>query len=77
MTVTKKKKLVIPMPIIVMKSVTKLFSWVPFLPVTYDQIIMLEQGNTASPSDLMELIERNLLPFDINNLNYLKKREDE
>lgn len=76
MTATKKEKLVIPMPIIIMKIVTQLFSWIPFLPVTYDQIIMLEQGNTASPSDLMELIERNLLPFDINNLNYLTKRED-
>lgn len=76
MTVTKKKKLVIPMPIIIMRTVTKLFSWIPFLPVTYDQIIMLEQGNTASPADLMELIERDLRHFDINNLSYLTKREN-
>ena len=76
MTVTKKEKLVIPVPIIIMKIVTQLFSWIPFLPVTYDQIIMLEQGNTASPSDLEELIKRNLRPFDINNLNYLTKREN-
>ena len=76
MTVTKKEKLVIPMPIIIMKIVTQLFSWIPFLPVTYDQIIMLEQGNTASPSDLEELIKRNLRPFDINNLSYLTKREN-
>ena len=76
MTVTKKEKLVIPMPIIFMKIVTKLFSWIPLLPVTYDQIIMLEQGNTASPSDLEELIKRNLRPFDINNLSYLTKREN-
>ncbi len=76
MTVTKKEKLVIPMPIIIMKIVTQLFSWIPFLPVTNDQIIMLEQGNTASPSDLEELIKRNLRPFDINNLSYLTKREN-
>ena len=76
MTVTKKEKLVIPVPIIIMKIVTQLFSWIPFLPVTYDQIIMLEQGNTASPSDLEELIKRNLRPFDINNLSYLTKREN-
>ena len=53
-----RKKLVLTMPLWVMRSGATLFDWLPFYPVTRDQLIMLEEGNTASSDDLRELIAR-------------------
>ena len=74
MLATSKKKLVVPMPINIMKIFTKFFSWVPGLPVTYDQITMLEQGNTVSSVCLRELIGRELQSFNTKNLEYLSAK---
>ena len=72
MMVTNKQKLILPIPIALMKIVVRLFSWLPFLPVTYDQLLMLEQGNHALPDDLIELIGKDLHFFNNKNLNYLR-----
>ena len=61
----------IPVPTIIMKITTLLFSWLKILPVSYDQIVMLEQGNTADPKILTELIGRELKSFNPETLKYL------
>ncbi len=73
MSATNKKKIMIPVPIIIMKITTLLFSWLKMLPVSYDQIVMLEQGNTADPKTLTELIDRELKKFNFETLKYLNK----
>jgi len=37
-------------PIGVVKVMTRAFGWLPFYPVTKDQLIMLEEGNVTDPS---------------------------
>ena len=71
MSATNKKKIMIPVPTIIMKITTLLFSWLKILPVSYDQIVMLEQGNTADPKTLTELIGRELKKFNPETLKYL------
>lgn len=46
--VARVRKLHIPLGLI--KATTRAFGWVPFFPVTMDQIIMLEEGNVTDPS---------------------------
>ena len=53
-----RSKIVLPMPLWVMKTGATLFDWLPFYPVTRDQLIMLEEGNTAPPDALQRLIGR-------------------
>jgi len=31
------------------KSMTRAFGWLPFYPVTTDQLVMLEEGNVTDP----------------------------
>lgn len=66
-----KKKIILPMPITVMKFGATLFDWLPFFPVTRDQLTMLAEGNTASKDELELLINRDTRPFDGENLAYL------
>ncbi len=66
-----RKKLILPMPIGVMKLGATLFDWLPVFPVTRDQLTMLEDGNTAEPDDLARLIRREPRAFSPQNLDYL------
>ena len=66
-----KKKLILPMPIGIMKLGATLFDWLPFFPVTRDQLTMLADGNTAEPDDLAALIKREPAAFSPENLDYL------
>lgn len=65
-------KLILPMPIAVMRIPAALLDWLPMFPVTRDQLTMLEQGNVADPKDLCELIGRTPRPFDTASLSYLR-----
>ena len=67
-----KRKLVLPMPIGLMKTGATLFDWLPFFPVTRDQLTMLAEGNTADSIALQELIGRDARPFLPENLAYLR-----
>ena len=67
-----KRKLVLPMPIGFMKLGATLFDWLPFFPVTRDQLTMLAEGNVAQPGALRELIGRAPVAFDAASLDYLK-----
>ena len=70
---TGKKKWVLPMPIWIMRVGATLFDWLPFFPVTRGQLTMLEEGNTADPEILRQLIGRDLKRFSVDALGYLKK----
>ena len=66
-----KKKLILPMPIGFMKLGATLLDWLPFFPVTKDQLTMLADGNTAEPDELASPIGREPMEFSPENLGYL------
>jgi NADH dehydrogenase len=67
-----RKKWILPMPIGIMKLAAALFEWLPFFPVTRDQLTMLAEGNTADPAALTELIGRQPKAFNEAHLAYLR-----
>jgi len=68
---TGKSKLMLSMPLWLMKIGATLFDWLPFYPVTRDQLIMLEEGNTGSSEILEELIAKEARSFSAAELQYL------
>jgi len=66
-----RKKLILPMPIGVMRLAATLFDRLSFFPVTRDQLTMLEEGNTADPAVIEALIGRPPRRFDAAALAYL------
>jgi NADH dehydrogenase len=64
-------KWILPMPVGLMKLAAMLFDWLPFFPVTRDQLTMLSEGNTADPTELELLIGRLPVAFVPQNLTYL------
>lgn len=70
-----RRKWIVPMPIALMKLAAMLFGWLPFFPVTRDQLIMLAEGNIAGPEALEYLCGEALTRMDTNSLDYLNKHE--
>jgi NADH dehydrogenase len=68
---TGRRKMILPMPIGFMKLGAAALDWLPFFPVTRDQLTMLEEGNTAPPDDLERLIGRAPRAFSTDSLEYL------
>ena len=68
---TGRRKWLLAMPIGIMKFGATLFDWLPFYPVTRDQLTMLAEGNVVAPSQLEALIGRPAKPFSTENLSYL------
>ena len=68
---TGKRKLIVPMPIALMRIAATLLDWLPFFPVTRDQLTMLEEGNVADADALRNLIGREPLAFNSDTLAYL------
>ena len=68
---TGKRKVILPMPITLMRVGAALLDWLPFFPVTRDQLTMLEEGNVADASVLQKLIGREPRAFSAENLAYL------
>jgi uncharacterized protein YbjT (DUF2867 family) len=66
-----RRKWILPMPIGIMKLTASLFDWLPFFPVTRDQLIMLAENNVADSATLEKLANRQLKAFDIASLSYL------
>lgn len=69
---TGRDKWFLPMPTWIMRVGATLFDWLPFFPVTRDQLTMLEEGNTADPHILRQLIGQETKAFTADNLGYLK-----
>ena len=68
---TGKQKIIMPMPIGLMRLGATLLDWLPFFPVTRDQLTMLEEGNVADASALRVLIGREPQAFTTESLAYL------
>ena len=66
-----KSKVILPMPLWIMRLGATLFDWLPFYPVTRDQLTMLAEGNTAPVDDLEALLGRPARPFSEEALRYL------
>ena len=69
-----RRKWIVPVPLGLMRASATLFDWIPFFPVTRDQITMLEEGNVGDANDLAALIGREPRRFEVSNLDYLKQR---
>ena len=67
-----RNKWILPMPIGLMKFAATLFGWLPFFPVTRDQLTMLADGNIGDPSVLTALIGTETRAFVPANLAYLR-----
>jgi uncharacterized protein YbjT (DUF2867 family) len=70
-TATGRSKILLPVPVAAMRLAATLFEWLPFFPVTRDQLTMLAEGNTASAGELERLIGRKAKAFNADNLGYL------
>lgn len=66
-----KSKVILPVPIRVMRLGATLFDWLPFYPVTRDQLTMLEEGNTGASEPLEAIINRPATQFSPASLAYL------
>jgi len=66
-----RRKWFLSMPIALMRSAAKFLDWLPFFPVTRDQLTMLEEGNVADPVVVKSLIGREPAAFDARTLHYL------
>jgi len=66
-------KWILPMPIGFMRFAATLFDWLPFFPVTRDQLTMLAEGNAGDPAELEALIRKGSRAFAPANLDYLRK----
>ena len=67
-----KSKILLPVPLWIMRVGATLFDWLPFYPVTRDQLTMLAEGNTGTAAAVEELIGREAQPFTASSLRYLK-----
>jgi NADH dehydrogenase len=72
---TARRKWIIPMPLGVMQLAAAALDWLPFFPVTRDQLTMLGSGNTADPSEIEALTGRRPRSFTRENLAYLGSRQ--
>ncbi len=70
-----RRKWIIPMPLGVMQLVAATLDWLPFFPVTRDQLTMLATGNTCDASELEALIGARPRSFTNENLAYLGRKQ--
>ncbi len=68
-----RSKLLLPMPIELMKLAALFLDWIPLFPVTRDQLTMLAEGNTADPDDIAGLIGHAPQAFNSEALAYLSR----
>jgi NADH dehydrogenase len=66
-----KSKILLPMPLWIMRIGATLFDWLPFYPVTRDQLTMLAEGNIGNSDMLEDLIGHKAQAFSENTLTYL------
>ena len=66
-----RRTLVLPVPIGLMRAAAAALDWLPFFPVTRDQLTMLAEGNTAGSGPLESLIGHEPRGFSDRNLSYL------
>lgn len=67
-----RKKLILPMPLGLMKLAATALDWMPVFPVTRDQLTMLGQNNTCSQNRIGLLVPGKPIAFKDRNLAYLR-----
>ena len=67
-----RSKTILPMPIKLMRIGAMALDWLPFFPVTRDQLTMLSEGNRVETRDLETLTRREPAEFSSETLSYLK-----
>jgi NADH dehydrogenase len=70
-TATGRNKWFLPMPVALMQIAATLLDWLPFFPVTRDQLTMLKEGNVADADTLRSLIDGEPKYFGAGTLSYL------
>ncbi len=68
---TGRKKMILPMPIDLMRVGATAFDWLPFFPVTRDQLTMLSEGNEVETDDVRTLTKQAPVEFGGESLDYL------
>lgn len=68
-----RRKVLMPMPIWLMRIGATLFDWLPFYPVTRDQLTMLVEGNTAPADALQDLLGKSPQAMTPEALAYLQR----
>jgi NADH dehydrogenase len=68
---TGRRKWIVPVPIGLMKIAASLFDFLPFFPVTRDQLTMLQEDNTANSETVKSLTGTEPVAFSIAQLDYL------
>ena len=68
-----RKKIIVPMPVPLMKVFAQALGWLPGFPVSKDQLTMLAENNTADHKTLEALIGRKAASFDTAQLAYLTR----
>ncbi len=68
-----KKKWLIPVPALGVKSAAFLLDRFSWFPVTRDQITMLLEGNTCESGHVFKIFEIEPTPFAVENLKYLEE----
>jgi NADH dehydrogenase len=70
--VGKRRKWKIPVPTWGIGAIATLLGWLPFFPITRDQITMLMEGNTCDGSDFYLDFDIEPTAFTPENLGYLR-----
>jgi NADH dehydrogenase len=70
--VGKRRKWKIPVPAWGIGAIAALLGWLPFFPITRDQITMLMEGNTCDGSDFYKEFDIEPTAFTPENLDYLR-----
>ncbi len=70
---TGKKKIILPMPIDLMRVGATALDWLPFFPVTRDQLTMLSEGNEVETDDVERLTRQEPVGFGDKSLQYLRQ----
>jgi hypothetical protein len=71
---TGRRKWIIPVPIELMKIAATLFDFLPFLPVTRDQLTMLQEDNTVNSNAVESLTGTEAVAFSVAQLDYLNTK---
>ena len=66
-----KSKWKIPAPVEPIKLAASLLDWLPFFPITKDQLTMLLEGNTCDSSAAFDQFDIQPTEFSVENLSYL------
>lgn len=69
-----RRKWILPMPTALMRVAATFLDWLPFFPVTRDQLTMLEEGNAADPAILTQLTGKKPVRFSTDSLSYLGEK---